>query len=105
MTGAENGEKPFCQQNSFKPSNIRKKSVKKTDIFTVYGQRMSDKRRIGGRGQSQRITPPCRNIRVYMEEGCPDRWSDTVAPRIIAPLPAAHATTPRFTGVRPGDGP
>ncbi|GBN27075.1 hypothetical protein AVEN_158762-1 [Araneus ventricosus] len=33
MFGEENGEKPFYQQNSFKPSNIRKKSENKTDIF------------------------------------------------------------------------
>ncbi|GBM15759.1 hypothetical protein AVEN_248553-1, partial [Araneus ventricosus] len=33
MAGAKNGEKPFCQQNNFKPSNIRKRSGKKTHIF------------------------------------------------------------------------
>ncbi|GBM16003.1 hypothetical protein AVEN_108598-1 [Araneus ventricosus] len=43
MAGAENGEKSFCQQNSFKPSNIRKKSGKKTDIFYSVRQQVSDK--------------------------------------------------------------
>ncbi|GBO03885.1 hypothetical protein AVEN_62409-1 [Araneus ventricosus] len=76
MARAENGEKPFCQQNRFKPSNIRKKSGKKRIFFTVQrNQYLSALRRLAVLFHVTCIAPVVKKLKNFPTVGV-DHWEN-----------------------------
>ncbi|GBL97900.1 hypothetical protein AVEN_127010-1 [Araneus ventricosus] len=52
-------------------------------------------------GYAQRNTPPCRSVRVYLEDRPPQQIARQCDSCTIVPIMSCSCTIPRFTGVRP----